>query len=858
MNSIEFGITIIVILSIFSLGFIAYIKNPKSRANLFLALTLFMGAVWAISNTLENQYLDFQKAKLFLQIDFMVAPFIAYFWIIFCLAFPKSQDLFTKKIAVMLLVFPSLFTISVPAGLVISDIKIVNKTIHFSPGILFPYYALFFVLYTVIVGCALLILKYKKSKGIEKNQIFYIFSGLFISGLIAVLVNLILPNITTMSASINSAGVYGFLFFTVFATYAIVKHRLMDIRLLVLRSVAYAVSLGIIAGGYVSLTVFVFQRLEGAINTTFLNIGTLFILVLTFQPLKRFIEQHTDRLFSKGRYKFRELLGKINDISNKNSRSISAVTIKVMKALTEDMRINKAAIAIISNTKISEVKALGYKSKSKSLWAKPVKIAAASEGMVVYDELEEDSEEKDILRKADVEVLIPILSEEEARSIKEEEIEVEKKGVVQAVLALGPKKSGVMYTSEDLKLLELAAPQLALAFENAKSFKEKEQRITELKSINKMFQHIEQFIDLDKLLEQIVSEAITVTGAEGGSLMLLNKAGKTLSIRTAKNLHPLISLNAKIKIGEGIAGHVAQTHEPIILNGLRDKRFRDHLKRYEIFSAISVPLITGYKLVGVLNVNRKKIRNEFSEENLNVMMAFAAQAAEAIEKAGYFSRIKKLSVKNDNQFKEFTKALARTVDAKDPYTYGHSEAVTNYTLQIAKEMGFNDEKLRLLEIGGRLHDMGKIGVAEHILNKPGGLTDEEFKEIQRHPEIGARILQDTSSLKGIRDLILYHHERYDGNGYPTGLKGKDIPLGARIMAIADTFDAMTSHRAYRKALSRKIAITEIKKNSGTQFDPEVVQAFLKVLEKKRFRLIKNTRHQAPYRQKPNMMEVEEK
>lgn len=211
------------------------------------------------------------------------------------------------------------------------------------------------------------------------------------------------------------------------------------------------------------------------------------------------------------------------------------------------------------------------------------------------------------------------------------------------------------------------------------------------------------------------------------------------------------------------------------------------------------------------------------------MAAFASQAAEAIVKAGYYRQIEKLSLKNDTQFREFTKALARTVDAKDPYTYGHSESVTRYSLMIAKEMRLDREQTRAIEIGGQLHDMGKIGISEYILNKPDRLTDEEFKSIQRHPEIAADILKDTKSLKDIRDLILHHHERFDGTGYPAGLKGKEIPLGARILTVADSYDTITSHRAYRRSLSKEEALDEIRKKSGTQFDPEIVRAFLKVI-----------------------------
>lgn len=819
------------------LGWFIYLKGPKSLKNQLFALLTLFAAVWSFSPLIVNIAKTETEALFWIRLVGVGAFFIPSLFLHFSFVVLESNKRKKERFLVLTAYAISLILLFFNfTPLHIEKVIISKPYFLLNPG---PAYPIFVVLFGTmfIYSLALMATAYKHAEGIKKHHYLYIITA------IAIAVSGGILHFSVAYTRVEPIP-HDFLVivFVSLISYAIVKHRLMDIRLLVLKSVVYALTFGLIAAGYVSLTVFVFQRLESTVNTTVLNIGTLFILVFTFQPLKRFIEKNTDKLFSKGHYKFRDLISKINDISIKNSRSVGAVTIKVLKALLEDMRLDKNAIVLTLNSEISEIKALGFKTKSKNFWNKSTKIALDKKELVVYDELPEDSKEREVLRKAGVQVMMPVKSG----------------GQMEGILMFGNKKSGDMYTAEDLKLIELITPQLALALENAKSFNDKEQRIAELKAINDMFQNIEHFVSLDTLLQEVVDEAIRVTGAEGGSLMLINKNGKKLSIKTARNLHPLISLETKIKVGEGIAGHVAKTQEPLVLNGLRDPEFKESLKREDIVSAISVPMKAGDELIGVLNVNRKKVRVEFTEENLNVMNAFASQAAEAIEKAGYYQKIERLSITNDNQFKEFTKALAKTVDAKDPYTYGHSEAVTNYTLQIAEEMGFNEEKLRLLEIGGRLHDMGKIGVAEHILNKPGGLTDEEFKEIQRHPEIGARILQDTSSLKGIRDLILYHHERFDGKGYPTRLKGKDIPLGARIMAVADTFDAMTSHRAYRKALPRKVAVAEIKNCSGTQFDPEIVDVFLKVLEKKRFHLIKNTRHQASYRQKPDMMETDEK
>ena len=179
-------------------------------------------------------------------------------------------------------------------------------------------------------------------------------------------------------------------------------------------------------------------------------------------------------------------------------------------------------------------------------------------------------------------------------------------------------------------------------------------------------------------------------------------------------------------------------------------------------------------------------------------------------------------------FLSTVKSLASAIDAKDEYTRHHSTRVTDFSLKIAAKMGFSEKELSELELAAVLHDVGKIAVPESILNKPGKLTNEEFKLIQEHPVRGEAILSPVIELKDIGRIVRAHHERYDGNGYPDKLKGREIPLGARIMAIADTYDSITSERPYRKAASHRYAIKEIIGCSGTQFDPEVVENFLEI------------------------------
>lgn len=185
--------------------------------------------------------------------------------------------------------------------------------------------------------------------------------------------------------------------------------------------------------------------------------------------------------------------------------------------------------------------------------------------------------------------------------------------------------------------------------------------------------------------------------------------------------------------------------------------------------------------------------------------------------------------KLEQAYMESIETLRFTVEAKDPYTRGHSDRVSEYSVLIGKKLGLSNKDLETLKIGGLFHDIGKIGISDSILLKNGKLTDKEYDEIKSHPIIGKNILSNAAIFQDIIPIVLYHHERYDGKGYPYGLADKDIPLLARIVAVADAFDAMTSRRSYRNELDIEFVKEELKSKMGTQFDPVVATTFLDVL-----------------------------
>lgn len=199
----------------------------------------------------------------------------------------------------------------------------------------------------------------------------------------------------------------------------------------------------------------------------------------------------------------------------------------------------------------------------------------------------------------------------------------------------------------------------------------------------------------------------------------------------------------------------------------------------------------------------------------------------------YFPVIKELEkglLASEKDFITTVKTLLSLVNAKDRYTYGHTQRVLRYALMIARKLGLPEEEIKIIGYGALLHDLGKVYVPNMLLKKKGKLTEEEFDLVKKHPVIGAEIIKPIRSLRSVIPAVLHHHERYDGKGYPQGLKGKEIPLHARIMAVADSFDAMTTNRPYRPAKSVREAVEELRRCAGTQFDPEIVWAFIAALE----------------------------
>lgn len=411
------------------------------------------------------------------------------------------------------------------------------------------------------------------------------------------------------------------------------------------------------------------------------------------------------------------------------------------------------------------------------------------------------------------------------------------KSYLGAPITINGKRIGVLslYTKHtyyfkptEIDLFVALTSQASLAISNAFLYdrvkEELKKKIEELQALYEVGRTVSSTLDLKDVLLLITTTATHILGVDASTIRLLNERKKELILGAYVGLSESYGLKRRIKLGESIAGIVAKTKKPLVIKDIKKEKRYVHARLAvgeRLTSLLSVPLIRGTRVLGVLSVYNREEKN-FVKDDVRLLSMFASQAAIAIENARLFREI-------NVSYLNTIRALAAIIDAKDSYTHSHSEKVGRYAVEIAKEMHLAEEDIKAIHYASYLHDLGKIGINSSILQKPGRLTMDEFAVVSEHPRLGSGIVENVTFLKDLAPIILHHHERYDGKGYPAGLKKKNIPMGARILGLADAYEAMISDRPYRKALGKEKAIKEIKRCSGTQFDPDLVKVFLRIL-----------------------------
>jgi HD-GYP domain-containing protein (c-di-GMP phosphodiesterase class II) len=356
--------------------------------------------------------------------------------------------------------------------------------------------------------------------------------------------------------------------------------------------------------------------------------------------------------------------------------------------------------------------------------------------------------------------------------------------------------------------------------------------------------HLGHLESEEDLLQEILNDAVIVLDAQRGAIVLADGPNGVLRLRAAASgrgepravVGGRSDASVRVNFSQSIAQRCFNRGESILCQNVgEDSELSGHQSVAEgaMASVLCVLLRTPRKRLGILHLDRSPWQKPFTMEDLHLADALAANVSAGIESAQLLRKQREL-------FLNTITMLAQAVELRDEYTFGHTQRVTAYSVLLAQHLSLPSAELELVRLGGPLHDIGKIGIPDGILNKPDRLTPEEFAIMKLHTVKGDEIVSTLSDLHPIRPIVRSHHERWDGTGYPDRLKGEETPFLARIVAVADAFDAMTSDRPYRKGMAPAVAFLEIEKQLGKQFDPKCASGFLQIRE----RILQEMRNQS--------------
>jgi putative nucleotidyltransferase with HDIG domain len=341
---------------------------------------------------------------------------------------------------------------------------------------------------------------------------------------------------------------------------------------------------------------------------------------------------------------------------------------------------------------------------------------------------------------------------------------------------------------------------------------------------------INSSLGLKRVLAEVMDRLIALMNAERGFLMLREPDG-SLRVQVARGLDQEDVTEDKFNISNTVVRRVAETGEVILTtNAQDDPRFgqQDSVAAYHLLSILSAPLKIKDQLIGVIYVDNRIHSGMFQQSDFELISAFANQAAVAINNAQLFDDLQESNEELEIAYQATLEGWVRALDLRDRETEGHTKRVTALTQKLARSMGVSDSDLIHITRGALLHDIGKMAIPDGILLKPSKLTGDERKLIEKHPIYAFEMLSPIKFLLPALDIPHCHHEKWDGSGYPRGLKGEEIPFAARIFAVVDVWDALVSDRPYRKGIKPAEIREHIRRDSGIHFDPQVVEAFLKL------------------------------
>ncbi len=385
------------------------------------------------------------------------------------------------------------------------------------------------------------------------------------------------------------------------------------------------------------------------------------------------------------------------------------------------------------------------------------------------------------------------------------------------------------FTSKKLRLAQTIGDSAAIAIRRMLLHQQTERRFQQLVALSNIDRAISSTSNLQISLEVLLQQVSVLLGADATDVLLFSPTLSTLKYSAGRGFRTKPFERAQLRLGEGYAGQAVLKREIVHISDLRvqhdNPRLEKHLANEQFVSYYGVPLIAKGQIMGVLEIFQRSLL-EPDEEWLAFLSTLAGQAAIAIDSVMQFDNLQQSNSELSLAYDETIVGWSYALDLRDHETEGHTQRVTEMTVSIARAAGLGETELVQVRWGSLLHDIGKMGVPDGILLKPGPLTDEEWVIMKKHPTFAYEMISSIRYLRGALDIPYCHHEMWDGSGYPRGLKGEQIPLTARIFAVVDVWDALRSDRPYRKAWPINKVLDHIQAGAGTHFDPAIVKICL--------------------------------
>lgn len=618
-------------------------------------------------------------------------------------------------------------------------------------------------------------------------------------------------------------------------TYAILRHRLLDITIVLRKGLLYSIpSLLIVASYYLVtfLALTIFHSING-VQVFVISLVVAVLITFIVVPLRARTQNWIDRLFFREKYNASLMLQRISQTAA-YFLDLQKLTEMILDEVTSTLHIKRAAF-FIRNQESRDFILMAHKGQDVS-----TAITLESDHPIVRMLEKFDH----ALTKHDFDILPQFRSLWSAELKLYDEIgtelliPVKVKGELVGIFTTGPKLSGETFSDDDQLTLTTLANQTAVAIENARLYYAEQSRREELDTLYSLAQQLVVTDDIESVLDSCVRNIIKSAHVTFTRILMSDADGNML----CKAAYPIRELGNDLGLGKIENKAVINYYQSAIdqkkafLIAREDPTLTDEVRRFLTFNIANTiciyPLFLADQPAGVfvLGEARKDAREPFDADKLRLLGAIADQTAGALQRAHMHEQV-------ENSFIETVLALANAMDARDTYTGNHSLSLAAMAEATCRELGCSEQTIKAVHWAALLHDIGKIGVPDEILQKPGQLSEEEWKVMKRHPEIGARIVMPVKKLANVAPIIRSHQERYDGSGYPDGLAGEQIPFEARLIAIVDAYGAMIDDRVYRISMKHEEAIEELRRCKGSQFDPVLVEIFIRVIEHNHVKVI---------------------